>query len=139
MITDKSLPKGFITIDEAIALVDKHTMAEPTTNLAMLLRGKRFIRLTENMTIPVWKKGENGKYGQTGEVFIRFDSQLDIERWKDVLSRKYREIVGRELDDNPVTGINFDNEVGGWVGAQIEDENSRKDEIITSGIRETNV
>ena len=97
-----NLPRGFITVDKAIELIEKDTRKVPVVDTAFMVRNYNYIREGGNFTIPLLQRDGEGKIVKIGETFCHFDDEEMAWKFRGALKRHYRDVAGRDIDENPV-------------------------------------
>lgn len=97
-----NLPKGFITVDKAIELIEKDTRKVPVVDTRFMVRNYNYIREGGNFTIPLLKRNDDGKIVNIGNTWVHFDDEEMAWKFRGALKRHYKEVAGREINENPV-------------------------------------
>lgn len=114
-----TLPPGFITIDEAIKLIESDTRDNPVVDMDYLAAHKVWLDRNgpaHNFRIPKIRKlakdeiykTKRGKYvyfENTGDVFVQINTNLENELLKDAISRKFKELTGHEYKTLMTRGV----------------------------------
>lgn len=100
-----NLPKGFITIDDALALMEADTRTNPVVDTSFMMRHYTYSRTGGNFTIPLLARDAQGKIYRKGETFIHFEGEEDLWKFRGALKRHYKALAGKEIDENPVRHI----------------------------------
>lgn len=97
-----NLPKGFISAEQAIKLIGKHTKSKPIVDIEFLMGNVIYNRLhsAHNATIKLMTKSEDGKYHADTSIFTVLVNTRDLENFKYAIVEKYREVSGRNIDVN---------------------------------------
>lgn len=93
----RTLPKGFISVDDAIALIKSHTRENPVVDLPFLVDNAGRIKTAHNFTIKRVKK-EGDKWVQDEPVFVTIWEDLERELLRKAVKEKYAEFTGQTLD-----------------------------------------
>ena len=113
---NNNLAPGFISIDEACALINSDTRDNPVVDMDWMILRLKWIDVNHNFQIPkVRKLAENeiyrtrrGKYvyfEKTGEVYVAVTDPFDKELLKKTIRAKYKEEVGHEYDEKNVRAV----------------------------------
>ena len=97
-----NLPKGFITVDKAIELIEKDTRKVPVVDTSFMVRNYNYIREGGNFTIPLLKRADDGKIVNIGNTWVHFDDEEMAWKFRGALKRHYKEVAGREVNETPV-------------------------------------
>ena len=100
-----NLPNGFISLDEAIALIKSDTRKDPKVDIDFLVRNFAYIAPAHNFTIKLLKRDASGKIVGNGERFVQFANEYETAIFEHAVSDKYKELVGHDFDKNPVRNI----------------------------------
>lgn len=101
---------GFLSIDEAVALIKSDTRQNPVVDMDYLAAHKVWLDRNgpaHNFRIPKvrrlkpeevykTKRGKIVEYEQTGSVYVAINTAFENELLKKTIEDKYRELVGRE-------------------------------------------
>lgn len=101
-----NLPKGFISVQKAIELINSHTKEKPTVDILFLVDNAFRVRTARNFTIKrpkVDAKGkvardEKGKFIEDVPIFVQIKKDLERELLRDAITNKFREFTGQELN-----------------------------------------
>lgn len=101
-----NLPKGFISIDDAITLINKDTRGNPLVDIKYLILHNIYYRAGGNARIPLYQPDESGKIPvnqngdlvSTKETNITFESDYDVLRFKDAIKKHYYAATSKEID-----------------------------------------
>lgn len=97
-----NLPKGFISVDKAIELIEKDTRKVPVIDTWFMVRNYNYIREGGNFTIPLLKRADDGKIVNIGNTWVHFDDEEMAWKFRGALKRHYKEVAGREINESPV-------------------------------------
>lgn len=90
---ENGLQKGFITISEAIDLINKDTRDNATVDVAFLVKGIPYLRKDGNYTIPLLKH-ENGHIVPNGERFVHINSEYERVQLEHTIVEHYKKASG---------------------------------------------
>lgn len=119
MSPKNTLPNGFITVEEAIKLIQSDTRENPVVDMDWLIAHKVWLDRNgpaHNFRIPKQrmlspsevyrtKRGNVIEYEHTGDVYVYISSPLENELLKDAIMKKYEELVGHEYREFSVRGM----------------------------------
>lgn len=97
---DQLLPKGFISVDDAIKLIESDTRQNPVVDIDRMIRNFTYIEVDHNFNIFLLDRDKDGKIIKIGETPTHFFNNYDVERFKHALTSHYRELSGREFEEN---------------------------------------
>lgn len=115
-----NLPKDFITLDEAIKLIQSDTRKDPKVDIDFLVRNFAYIAPAHNFTIKLLKRNGAGKIIPNGTRFVQFANEYETGLFEHTVSEKYKELTRKELDTASVKNITTavtDSENGGNMQA----------------------
>lgn len=107
MNPNNQLSPGFSTIDEAVELIKSDSRENPVVDMDYLVAHVVWIEANHNFRIPRvrrlsadeiyrTKRGKIVEYEQTGDTYVRIDTNFEKELLKKTILDKYRELVGHE-------------------------------------------
>lgn len=107
MNPNNQLSPGFSTIDEAVELIKSDSRENPVVDMDYLVAHVVWIEANHNFRIPRvrrlsadeiyrTKRGKIVEYEQTGDTYVRIDTNFQKELLKKTILDKYRELVGHE-------------------------------------------
>lgn len=126
----KSLPNGFITVEEAVELIKTNTFDKPTVNIKHMASRIDFIELNHNFVIPKVRLITKEEYMEKlkrfpgrkpselvdqGKANVTLRSSFDVELLKKTICDNYREASGHAYNPKNTRGITtvIDQEAGG--------------------------
>lgn len=98
---NNNVPTGFISIEEAIKLIESDTRANATVDADFLLRNLPYLRVDGNYTIKKLKH-ENGKVVEDGETFVHIDSDYHRAMLEHTIVEHYKHATGRQIDPEQI-------------------------------------
>lgn len=115
-MSPKNLAPGYISIDEAVALIKSDTRANPVVDMDYLILHKKWIDSNHNFRIPrvrrlkpedVYrsKRGKLIEYENVGSANVMVVTSFDKELLKKTIEDKYRELMGRDYQERITRGI----------------------------------
>lgn len=109
-----SLPKGFISLTDAIALINSDTRAEAKVDTKWLVNHIDWIEEKHNFRIPLMKTTSDKKLVKIGSKTVQINDAYDREALKRCIRDHYRNLVGHEFSAPTVRAISsvVDDEVG---------------------------
>lgn len=96
-----NIPLGFISVEEAIKLIESDTRTNAKVNVSFLLRNLPFLRVDGNYTIKKLKH-EKGKVVPDGEAFVHIDSDYHRAMLEHAIVEHYKQVTGREIDPESI-------------------------------------
>lgn len=99
----QNLPRGFISIEEAIKLIESDTRKDAKVDTSFLLRNLPYLRTDGNYTIKKLRHDkETGRVVDNGEVFVMITSDYEKEMLKHAIVEHYRNVTGRTIDPDNI-------------------------------------
>lgn len=96
------LTPGFITIDEAINLINKDTRDKATVDLAWMANNIDYINEFKNFQIPLMYSDEKGYAHRDGESYVYVATAYEKELLKHAIRQAYKTRTGREANVDKV-------------------------------------
>lgn len=131
----QNLPKGFISIDEAVKLINSDTRSEAKVDTKYLVSHIDWIEEAHNFRIPLMKTVD-GKAIQTGSTYVSIMSTYDKEVIKRAIRNHYRDMVGHEYDapiTKAVSTVADEEQTGGNVTPRKSKAIAKEGAIIGTG------
>lgn len=99
----ETLAPGFITVAEALDLINSFTREKPTVDINFLLDNMELIQEKHNLTIRMPRKQivdsmGNRKWTSDPSVHITIRTLLEQEQVRDAVKKKYQEMTGKTLN-----------------------------------------
>ena len=115
-MSPNNLRPGFVSIDDAVALIKSDTRANPVVDMDYIVSRIDWIDTNHNFRIPkvrrlkpedVYrsKRGKVIEYERTGSVNVEVVTSFDKELLKKTIRDKYRELVGHEYQAKNTRGV----------------------------------
>ena len=98
---NNNIPAGFISVEEAISLIESDTRSNAKVDTAFLLRNLPYLRVDGNYTIKKLKH-ENGKVVDAGEEFVRIFSDYQRSMLEHAIIEHYKMVTGRDIDPESI-------------------------------------
>lgn len=95
----QGLPKGFITVAEAIKLIESDTRDNAKVDTAFLVRNIPYMREGGNFNIRKLKH-ENNRIVRDGSVFVMLETEYDKVALEHAILEHYRKVTGRTAQPN---------------------------------------
>lgn len=106
----QQLAPGFITVDDACALIKSDTRDNPVVDMDYLVAHTVWIETSHNFRIPKikrlapeevrrTKRGKVIEYENIGDVYVYIATNFEKELLKKTILDKYKELVGREYKE----------------------------------------
>ena len=130
-----SLPKGFISIEDACELIKSDTRSDAKVDTAWLVAHVDWIEVAHNFRIPLMKH-ENGGTIRTGSKYVQINTAYDRELLSKTIRDHYRDMVGQEYNAPKTRSVSTvaDEEVsGGQVAPRISKPIAKEGATINGG------
>ena len=143
---DNNLPKGFITIEEAIKLINEDTRANAKVDARFLVNGLPYLRVGGTYNIRLMKH-ENGKAVYNGEKFVLISSEYERAMLEHTIVEHYKEVSGNvdfQYDSetaptrNLSTAVDDEENPSGRIVRQKKPITKRGEDIADHGVQKTN-
>lgn len=131
-----NIPLGFISVEEAIKLIESDTRSNAKVNTSFLLRNLPFLRVDGNYTIKKLKH-ENGKVVDDGQAFVHIASDYQRAMLEHAIVEHYKQMTGREIDPNTIgirtmtTAVDDEENPGGRVVKNKKSKTKIGDAIVS--------
>lgn len=104
------LPKGFISVEEGIKLIDSDSRDNAVVDMSYLISHIKWIEPKHNFRIPkikpvVNEQGQVTGFDKIGSAYVYVARPFEAESLKEAIRRKYREETQREYDEQEVRGV----------------------------------
>lgn len=152
---NKSLPNGFITVDEAVKLIESNTFNEPTVDIKRLASSTDWIELNHNFAIPKVRIITKEEYAEKlkrfpgrrpselvskGKANVTLRSSYEVELLKKTIYDNYKKVSGHMFNPKTTRGITtvIDQEAGATEAPRSTKKTIAKEgELIGSGSTST--
>lgn len=116
MNSSKILPPGFISVDEAVALIKSDSRELPVVDIDYMMAHIKWLEVAHNFRIPKIRKlapeeqkrdsrGRVHAIEHTGSVYVAITDNFEKELLKKTLNDKYYEFTHREYNELKTRGI----------------------------------
>lgn len=93
----------FITVDEAIKLIESDSRENPAVDIKQMTDRYTYIELAHNFRIPLLAVDKNGFIVENGNRYITFEKEIDVLRFREVVLNHYKETTSAEYDEEAIT------------------------------------
>lgn len=131
-----TLPKGFITIEEAVKLINSDSRKEAKVDTRWLVKHIDWIEEKHNFRIPLMKTTDKNTVVQTGNRYVEIVTSFDKELMKKTIRDHYRDMVGHEYDapvTKAVSTVADDEQSGGAVRPRKAKSIAKEGAVIGTG------
>jgi len=114
---ENNTSNGFISVEEAIALIQKDTRTNATVDVAFLVKNIPWLEKNRNFTIKLLRH-ENGKVVENGIKYVAIENDYQKEMLKHAIVQHYKDLSGRDIDPETIgvrritTAVEDDNPKG---------------------------
>lgn len=147
----KTLPNGFISVDEAVKLIESNTFDVPTVHIKKLASSTDWIELNHNFAIPKVRLITKEEYAEklkqfpgrrpselvrTGIVTVTLRSAYEVELLKKAIYDNYKKVSGHMFSPKNTRGVTtvIDQEAGGRANPRATKKTIAKEgDIIGAG------
>ena len=99
---ETTLPPGFISIDEAISLIESDTRKNAVVDTAFLLRNLPYLRKDGNYNIKLLTRNSDGKIVTNGSKFVQIETEWDKSRLEHAIVDHYKKVTGRNVEPEKI-------------------------------------
>ena len=96
------LSAGFITIPEAINLINKDTRDDATVDLSWMVKNIHFIQENKNFRIPLMYSDENKYAHHKGNTYVYVATTYDKEILRHAIREAFKARTGRDVNPEGV-------------------------------------
>lgn len=138
---NNNLPNGFITVADAIKLIESDSRSDAKVDTAFLLSNLPYLRVDGNYNIKKLKH-ENGKVVEDGNVFVTISSEYDKAMLEHAITEHYKNVTGRVVDPEKIglrsitTTVDDEKNANGYLMANDKPMIKAGDDIV-SGVNQT--
>lgn len=98
-----SLPNGFISFEDAIKMVQEFDRNNPKFDMDFVVQNFNYIAPAHTVNFPLVSVSPDGRWEQNGKhIYVLLANEYEAATFEHVVSEKYREIIGKDLDVAPV-------------------------------------
>lgn len=94
------LSKGFIPVEQAIALIRKDTRDDATVDLDFMVKNIHYIQDNKNFRIPLMKSDEHKIAHRVGSVYVYIQTAYEKEALKQTIREMFKERTNRDINPN---------------------------------------
>lgn len=144
------LPKDFLPIEEAVALINSGTRSDPKVDIKKMALSLDWIEPNHNFRIPLVRLATKEEYLnlirvthnphpndliRLGSKYVEIRDGYDMERMKKVVRDHFRDMAGHEYEAQEVRAISSvaDDEVAGGVRPRKAKPIAKKGQAIGTG------
>lgn len=131
-----TLPKGFISIEEAVKLINSDTRKDAKVDTRWLVKHIDWLEEKHNFRIPLMKTTDKGAVVPAGNRYVEIVTSYDKEVMKKTIRDHYRDMVGHEYDAptvHAVSSVADDEESGGNVRPRKSKSIAKEGTVVGTG------
>lgn len=138
---NSNLPNGFVTVADAIKLIESDSRTDAKVDTAFLLRNLPYLRVDGNYNIKKLKH-ENGKVVEDGEVFVMIASEYERAMLEHAITEHYKNVTGRVVNPENIglrsitTAVDDEKNANGYL-MNNDKPMIKAGEDIVSGVNQT--
>ena len=136
-----NLPNGFVTVADAIKLIESDSRTDAKVDTAFLLKNLPYLRVDGNYNIKKLKH-ENGKVVEDGEVYVMVASEYERAMLEHAITEHYKNVTGRVVDPDQIglrsitTAVDDEKNANGYL-MNNDKPMIKAGEDIVSGVNQT--
>lgn len=136
-----NLPNGFVTVADAIKLIESDSRTDAKVDTAFLLKNLPYLRVDGNYNIKKLKH-ENGKVVEDGEVFVMIASEYERAMLEHAITEHYKNVTGRVVNPENIglrsitTAVDDEKNANGYL-MNNDKPMIKAGEDIVSGVNQT--
>ena len=141
MQNSSNLPNGFVTVADAIKLIESDSRTDAKVDTAFLLKNLPYLRVDGNYNIKKLKH-ENGKVVEDGEVYVMIASEYERAMLEHAITEHYKNVTGRVVDPDQIglrsitTAVDDEKNANGYL-MNNDKPMIKAGEDIVSGVNQT--
>ena len=125
MNKNTNLPPGFLSVEEAIKLIESDTRKEPVVDVLFMVNNLPYLRVNGNFNIKLLTK-KDGKIVDNGSRFVQIESDFQRISLEHALTEHYKQATGKEIDPEQI-GLSsvtaaYDDNGGSTVRPRLNDK-----------------
>lgn len=143
---DNNLPKGFISVEDAIKLINEDSRTDAKVDIKFLVKGLPYLRVGGTYNIRL-KKHDNGKARYDGEKFVLIASEYERAMLEHAIVEHYKVASGNfdfqyDTENAPTrslsTAVDDEENPSGRIVKQKKPMTKKGEDITDHGITKTN-
>lgn len=124
-MANTNLPHGFVSVEEAIKLIESDTRKEPVVDVLFMVNNLPYLRVNGNFNIKLLTK-KDGKIVDNGSRFVQIESDFQRITLEHALTEHYKQATGKEIDPGQI-GLSsitaaYDDNGGSTVQPRLNDK-----------------
>lgn len=98
-----SLPNGFVSLEEAIKLIESDTRKDPVVDTVFLVNSLPYLRVNGNYNIKLLGRADDGKIVSKGSVYVQIRSEWERSNLEHAILEHYKLVSRDHVVINPET------------------------------------
>lgn len=131
-----TLPNGFITIEDAVKLIQSDTRSDAKVDTSWLVKHIDWVEEAHNFRIPLMKTTSDKKVVSVGSKYVAVTTSYEKEVLKKAIRDHYRDMVGREYAapvTKAVSTVADEEQTGGNVRPRKSKSIAKEGAVIGTG------
>ena len=131
-----TLPNGFITVEDAVKLIQSDTRSDAKVDTKWLVKHIDWVEEAHNFRIPLMKTTSDKKVVNIGSKYVPVMTSYDKEVLKKAIRDHYRDMVGHEYDapiTKSVSTVADEEQTGGNVRPRKSKSIAKEGAVIGTG------
>ena len=131
-----TLPNGFITIEDAVKLIQSDTRSDAKVDTSWLVNHIDWVEEAHNFRIPLMKTTSDKRVISIGSKYVEIMTSYDKEVLKKAIRDHYRDVMGREYDapiTKAVSTVADEEQTGGDVRPRKSKSIAKEGAVIGTG------
>lgn len=122
-MNNQGLPASFITVEEAVDLINQDTRTEATVDTDFMIAGLPYLRVGGNFNVRLMKTDGSGRAVYNGEKYVYIESEYQLAMLEHAIVEHYKKATG---------DFNFDpnNKVRSLSTAVDDEENPQANIVV---------
>ena len=137
---NNNIPTGFISVEDAISLIESDTRSNAKVDTAFLLRNLPYLRVDGNYTIKKLKH-KDGKVVEAGETFVHIFSDYQRSMLEHAIVEHYKLVTGRDIDPASIgvrklmTTVDDEKNLSGRIMPNTESSTKIGDNLVSGAVQ----
>ena len=137
---NNNIPTGFISVEDAISLIESDTRSNAKVDTAFLLRNLPYLRVDGNYTIKKLKH-KDGKVVEAGETFVHIFSDYQRSMLEHAIVEHYKLVTGRDIDPATIgvkklmTTVDDEKNLSGRIMPNTESSTKIGDNLVSGAVQ----
>ena len=142
-MNNTNLLPGFITVEDAVALINEDARTNATVDTDFMVAGLPYLRVGGNFNVRLMKTDPTKGAVYNGEKFVQINSEYELAMLEHAIVEHYKQATGRELDLNKrtrslSTTVDDEKNPQAQIVAQEKPMTKAGEDITTHAVSKTN-